>query len=121
MNATLNFTNNFTSLIINLICRLHHNQACNLVNKYGRTSKTVFLFPPSLFQGTKNIHDSISKNFTSHITAPPERPPFQMQTYKKHFKPPKNHHTFFPKKTPLLPKTFHTFAFGQWRYRPHTY
>ena len=50
--------------------------------------------------------DSISKNFTSHITAPPERPPFPMQTYKKHFKPPKNPTLFFQKNIPSFPKLF---------------
>lgn len=74
-------------------------QPCKQIRK---NLKNRLPIPPSLFQGTKNIHDSISKNFTSHITAPPERPPFQMQTYKKHFKPPKNPTLFFQTGYPVV-------------------
>ena len=108
MNATLNFVDIFIYSIINKFelqaTPQSSMQPCKQIRK--NLKNRLPILPPPFFQKTKNIHDSISKNFTSHITAPPERPPFQMQTYKKHFKPPKNHHTFFPKKTHPPSKNF---------------
>lgn len=74
-------------------------QPCKQIRK---NLKNRLPIPPSLFQGTKNIHDSISKNFTSPTTDPTGKTSFPNANIQKTFQTSKKSHTFFQTGYPVV-------------------
>ena len=93
-------------------------QPCKQIRK--NLKNRLPILPPFFSENQKHSWQHFKELHLPH-NRPTGKTSFPNANIQKTFQTSKKSHTFFSKKHPLLPKTFHTFAFGQWRYRPHTY